>query len=354
MLISSSDISVIIQGSYENCEPTAEGQPSVRLGLASVRRHLPSARIILSTWKGEDIPKDLDIDMLVLNDDPGCKPRGQSINSKPNNVNRQIVSSCAGVRLAKTKYALKMRTDFLLTGTGFLDYFGKYKANNPEYKIFNDRVMVCMFGTRKPFAKHYNLPFHVSDFSTFGYTDDLLNLYDIPLVTDDEFYYFLHRPNIPRNTFAINRYNAEQSIIINFIKKNGHHVHCSYSTHIDASICRESELYLVNNFVPLAFSRFGIQPQKPALKADKNIEKYTDYFTFNEWLNLYQDHCNHSTATPDIDIERLKIDSALKLITDIDQQINQIYHRFGHQASELVNLLIQTKNEFITEISRSL
>ena len=46
----------------------------------------------------------------------------------------------------------------------------------------------------------HNLPFHVSDFSTFGHTKDLFNLYDIALVTDEEFEWHLIHPEIDSGT----------------------------------------------------------------------------------------------------------------------------------------------------------
>jgi hypothetical protein len=353
MSVSPSEISVVIQGSCISPQPL-ETFHYVRQGIHSVRQYLPGARIILSTWKGETLPDDLDVDLVLFNEDPGCRPRGEASDSKPNNVNRQVVSSYEGIKRSDRTYTLKMRTDFAVTGGGFLDFLGIHPAYNAEYKVFRERVVVCMFGTRKPFGKHYNLPFHVSDFACFGRTCDLANLYDIPLVTDEEFDYFRHRPDFQRGTFAVNRYNAEQSIIINFLRKNGKTVSCSYSTHVDKNIQRESDLFLVNNFVPLSFARYGIRPQKSALFVKDNIEKYTDYYTLFEWLSLYKQYCDLAFSLPDGDIDRQCIESAIEFISHIRLQEKRIRENLGGNGTALSEVMQETKRRFLHELERLL
>ena len=60
--IKSKDISVVVQGAI-NSEVTPKC-------LESIRKYLPEAEIILSTWEGSDVV-GLDYDKLVLNKDPG-------------------------------------------------------------------------------------------------------------------------------------------------------------------------------------------------------------------------------------------------------------------------------------------
>ena len=106
----SKDISVVVQG------PIHTQDNLTKRVLESVRTHLPDAELILSTWKGSQID-GLDCDVLLLNDDPGA------INGY--NVNRQIVSTRNGLQKATRTYAVKLRTDMQLTGTGFIDFSSK-------------------------------------------------------------------------------------------------------------------------------------------------------------------------------------------------------------------------------------
>src|SRR4051812_21161444 len=115
-----SNVSVIVQGPVVT-KRTDGGLPWTVRCLASIRRHLPKAEVVLSTWKGEPVD-GLDCDQLVLNDDPGsiadavrqdCPWPDWRV--KPNNVPRQIVSTREGLRVCRGEYALKLRTDFVVT-----------------------------------------------------------------------------------------------------------------------------------------------------------------------------------------------------------------------------------------------
>ena len=68
--VATSDISVVVQGAIAGPSKDGKAYPT-RDCLLSIRRRLPGAEIILSTWKGSDVT-GLDYDQLVLNDDPGA------------------------------------------------------------------------------------------------------------------------------------------------------------------------------------------------------------------------------------------------------------------------------------------
>ena len=57
------EITAVVQGPVE--------EVYTRLVIESIRRYLPGARIVLSTWKDANIA-GLDIDELVINEDPGA------------------------------------------------------------------------------------------------------------------------------------------------------------------------------------------------------------------------------------------------------------------------------------------
>jgi hypothetical protein len=82
---------------------------------------------------------------LLLNDDPGA------INGR-NNVNRQIVSTRNGLQKATRTYAVKLRTDTQLTGTGFIDAFDKYPERREDFKVFEHKIVIPTLYTRNPFV----------------------------------------------------------------------------------------------------------------------------------------------------------------------------------------------------------
>ena len=280
-----SNITVVLQGSTIQ---KFNGIRCVELSVASIRKLMPSCKIILSTWEGESIPKGLMVDRVIFNKDPGFYTRDCTEKGKKNNVNRQIVSTLAGLKEVNTDYSLKLRTDFILTNLNFLKYHNNYRKFNDEYRIFERRLLCSIFDTRKPYGEYYNLPYHVGDLFFYGQTKDLLKLFDIPLVTKEEFTYFIDHSDIKPNTFARNRYNAEQSIWMGCLRKNGMRVLCEYSTHINDEIAAESDLFLVNNFVPYSFKEFGALPLKVGLRAENRYLTYCDNYMTNEWHKLYQ------------------------------------------------------------------
>lgn len=310
MKIDSKDITVVIQGSTR---AQFQGRSCVEATVESIKKVLPKASIIISTWAGE-VVFDLGVQKVIYNIDPGAKTRDCTPNSRPNNVNRQIVSTINGLREVKTKYAMKLRSDFLLLGDEFLKYYKKVSKlkTDSDYQIFSSRVLCAMFGTRKPMAKHYNLPFHVADFWTFGLTEDLIKLYDIALVTDEEFEWFMVDRGIKPDTWAKNRYNAEQSIWINCLKKQGVEVKCEYSTHLSAEIVEQSDRFLANNFYPIAFKKIELLPQKKNLRSKEALSAYSDYYTQAEWMELYKKYCDKHVCTP-FDFERKTLDILVPL-----------------------------------------
>src|SRR4051812_39016207 len=105
-----SEITVVVQGPVlgKPADPVVE--QLTRRCLLSVRRELPQAKIILSTWEGANVT-GLSYDALVLSKDPGSVWAMVEGVLVPNNVNRQVLSSLAGVRAADTAYVLKLRSD---------------------------------------------------------------------------------------------------------------------------------------------------------------------------------------------------------------------------------------------------
>ena len=170
-LVTCNNISVIVQG------PIHHQESLTKRVLESVRTHLPNAELILSTWKGSDV-SGLDCDVLLLNDDPGA------INGN-NNVNRQIVSTRNGLQKASRHYAVKLRTDTLLTGTGFLEVFDRYPERRDDFKVFQHKIVIPTLYTRNPlrFSTYTGMShlFHPSDIFQFGSTADLKLLWNIPL-----------------------------------------------------------------------------------------------------------------------------------------------------------------------------
>ena len=114
--IQSSDISVVVQGAVDR-----ELAPKC---LTSIRKYLPKAEIILSTWEGTDV-SGLDYDMVLFNKDPGAVDL-LWFDGRKNNGNRQLYSTQEGIKKTSRKYILKIRTDLFLENANFLEYWDKF------------------------------------------------------------------------------------------------------------------------------------------------------------------------------------------------------------------------------------
>jgi hypothetical protein len=126
MKIKFEEISVIVRGLIVGAGETDEKKKFTKRALLSVRQHLPGAKIILSTWKGSDVD-GLDYDELILNDPPVAPTLLKSDGTlKFMTGNNQIVAMRNGLEKSQQKYTLTMRSDMVLLGTRFIDYFLKF------------------------------------------------------------------------------------------------------------------------------------------------------------------------------------------------------------------------------------
>ncbi|QNI83924.1 wavE lipopolysaccharide synthesis family protein [Synechococcus sp. PROS-7-1] len=153
----------------------------VKLAVRRYKLTYSTCKIIISTWDNinEEIKESLiaathehkDV-FLILNQMPEY--------TGPNNGNLQIVSTINGARFAKNlgvEYVLKTRTDQIFGEFLFLDQLlslhRSFKARLPKSQ--KGRIVVGSMGTFRA------RPFCVSDFFSFGFTDDIILMWDLKL-----------------------------------------------------------------------------------------------------------------------------------------------------------------------------
>lgn len=306
-----SDITVVVQGAVIT--------KLTQKVLSDVRTFLPQAHIILSTWQNSDV-SDLTFDELILNEDPGFFYHSKQPGIKPNNVNRQIVSTLSGLKVVKTKYVMKLRTDFRLTGADFLEYFEIQPKFNKDFRIFSHKVLACCYTTRNPRDKNYPYAYHPADIAFFGLTKDVIKLFDIPLMTEEEAYW-----NAEHDYF--NRYVPEQFIFLNCLKKLGRNPQCDFTDDCTSVGIQETEQYFISNFIFLNYKNFNLLPSKPNFFAKNEIHSFKTCYTQIEFSHLYNQLCRDNIKVPFIDKERIIINVCL-VIEKISKTIARLVFLF--------------------------
>jgi hypothetical protein len=316
MSIDLRDITFVAQGTLKPPDVRADytnylPRHYAKKTLAAIRKFCPGAKIILSTWEGEDASK-LDADEIIYNPDPGAFPyHCDDKNSELNNINRQLVSTLNGLKKVRTKYAFKIRTDFCLTGRDFLRYFGAYNKYEAKYKIVRQRILACAFVTRNPEAE-IPYPFHLGDFAFFGLTADLLDLFDLPLMSKAEQVWFKKHPaaGSPRQFSC--RYAPEQYLLLKFLRQRRAPAHCRHLSDATPQNIAETRHYLASNFVLLSFKQFCLRPQKQKLQPEV-VPNFSSCYTNLDWLKMYREFCDPSLNLPERDSYSLYVQRVRKL-----------------------------------------
>ena len=277
--LKNTDLAVVVQGPLLGT--SAAPRAFTARCLNSIRKVLPGAEIIFSTWEDADTD-GLDFDRLVRNRDPGAVRFIAGDIDAPNNVNRQIASTLGGLRAIDRPFTLKLRSDSLLQHDGFRHYWGLFPLRATTWRVFDERIIICDHFTRHPDRGEAWL-FHPSDWFQFGRTSDLLRLWDIPRVED-----------------ATSLFN-EQWIWRACLLKYGP---LDFSRFDDAGedLRFQDELALANNFVVLSREQFGAQAQK----YNFSLVQWLLLYTHADWRKIYAQHCAPGfPANPDL-LTRLK------------------------------------------------
>lgn len=274
------NISVIMQGACSDITPSC---------LKSLRTVFPRAEIIVSTWQNS-VVDSVYADQIIFSEDPGTVYADQ-VSKTLNNVNRQLISTKAGLAAATRPFTLKTRSDILFQNADFLAYFGKYDQYKSSY--FQNRLLICNYYTRNPQVSH--ICFHPSDWILFGRTEDVVQYYkSIPCMTQEEGAWFEERPKLCTIfTNYLCRYTPEQHIFLNFIR---HHypVRCDCYYDYSRELAGETERALVDCFVVLDYQKH-LAISFPKYDPNRFLEKYT-LISHWQWRAIYNNAYRHGSV----------------------------------------------------------
>jgi hypothetical protein len=199
------DITLVFQGSFKPYL-TRAGDNFID-NIRRSRRVLPGARVILSTWEGTDLPSRIGLDAVVLSPDPGPLAPLKLDDDKPSNINRQLLSTQAGLAAVETPYAVKIRTDCFLEHAGFLDFHAEQLRRDQG----RERLLACSFFTLDP-AVFERLSYHLSDWFQFGPTSMLREYWSAPQQPDDQARYYEHHPHADDSSFFEKKFRSQYAV----------------------------------------------------------------------------------------------------------------------------------------------
>lgn len=295
-MIESKDISFVVQGAINKKET-----PKC---LKSIRKYFPNAEIILSTWEDSDI-SDLDYDIVVLNQDLGAVIIEEfSHKIVYNNMNRQLLTTKEGLKKASRKYAMKLRSDLIITTDKFLEYFDKFPERTQNYNLFKRKILAPALFTRFDyrFGKQYKkltTPFHISDWWLFGLREDIETYFLDTKPADEPYFtkYFEQKENehkiSPYGKIKF-KFAPEQYFGYECFSRNYDDIYMEDAADCTDELMEKSRECLVNNFIILEYKQSGIYLNKyPYSKNEKfSGDQYTGLYYFCRYELEYKKICD--------------------------------------------------------------
>lgn len=261
-MIDSDEISVVVQGNIYEESYTSHT-------LKSVRRMLPKAEIILSTWNNSRT-EGLDYDKLVLSEDPG---------HNIDNINRQICNTVAGIRAASHKYILKIRSESVIKGIDFIKVFDAFPLHGREMHFLKNRIVIC--GATPSRTDNW---FHIIDWYFFGLKEDILDFWNLPYCDDSQIY---------KGADAL-YFDAHRYLLVSFIQKYYPLRYAAYPDNTEENRIIYEKI-MAENFIILEQDKYGIESLKYPYTFEQKpwnriLQVYYN-FTFHEWKQLYNKYC---------------------------------------------------------------
>lgn len=281
-MIAHQDISIVFQGKFPSVN-SKDYQLCVA-NIIQARHILPGSPVLLGTWDGCEVPRHLGIDHIVFSKDPGSLPSFKK--NTPlikNNINRQIFSSARILKDVNTKYTIKLRLDCVLRHHEFFDYYAQYGKTSAG----EERIAVPSFFTIDP-RMYEQMPFHISDWFSFGPTRKLQKIWSAPLMTvDDATYYDRHLPASHSSYFDKlfrSRLAIEQHIATYYANALNYKTPV-YHNDNSAEVLADHDKFSVRELLILDTDQFGIDCMKYQ-KVTKSSFQKLNCLMFLDWYLL--------------------------------------------------------------------
>lgn len=325
-MIKSEEISVVLRGAVD--------ETVLMQSLINLKKFLPKAEIIISTWEGTVLPEKANgfYHKLILSKDPGA------VHNDPENIRwnmlLRILKACeAGVEAAERKYVLSMRSDLLLLKPNFLRYFDKFNKRDEKYSLAKHKILVNSFVTPIYFKEgnvKHPTPFHISDWWHFGLKEDLKMYYDADKIDDfEEFsrYFETHKRSKDYHMFIVDhrvwKFSPEQYIGKCFANKKFKNLDFPDFLSYDNVDLDEALKFTIDNFIVLDSRQSGFKLMKEPYKFHANDlsnladVQFDGLIRFPVYVRLYRKYFDKGLHFT-IDMPKLKRNKFVKKIFSKD------------------------------------
>jgi len=308
MSINPEDVTFVIQGplgtireerpEHQSAKTALREMPEtvVEQSIHNIREHFPKAKILISTWEGQDA-SDLNYDSIVFSKDPGSNITRYERDNSPyrENMNRQIVSTLNGLKRVATKYAVKIRSDNVLHSNKILTLHEQFPARSEECRFLKERIVTSNQWAHE-FTSGFPVPFFVSDFFQFGLTEDLIQLWDVPLEEDYLFNEALK--GCKQSTeYPWPKLCVEQKLFSRFVSKF-HSFELKHKHDVFRGNKQLSDLCIANNLIIIESDALGLE----VLDRTKHTNDLTGrFYSHLRWQQLYQRYSAPSFTNPELD-----------------------------------------------------
>ncbi len=226
------------------------------------------------------------VDRCVISSDPGSlKPTLKINTAERNNINRQLVSSLAGIKSATRPYILKVRSDCLIQGSGFVNLYNNVcKATGEQ-----NRIVCPSFFTRHQQGLSCYL-FHVSDWFSFGDAESINRLWSANLMSEVDSSYYDDKPHKLGATYAAKRFRArytpEQHITCQYAKNLGYRTP-EYLDHLNDELVDQHKKFAARHFIIAEPDMLGIVLPKYN-HLSRSLYMLSDCMSFYDWNQIFR------------------------------------------------------------------
>lgn len=280
-----SDITLVFQGAFKPYV-TRDHEDFAR-NIRLTRKVLPGARVILSTWTGTEVPPGLAVDAVVQSADPGGLPPLKLDDRKANNINRQLVTTQAGLAAVSTPYTAKLRTDCFLEHAGFIDHYLEQR----QLDRGRERLAACSFFTLDP-TLFERLPYHLSDWFHFGPTGLLREYWSAASMSVKEARQYETQEHASESSLFERkfraRYAVEQHICMQFARARGYA--CPrYLNDVSANVLADYRKFLSREVMLLDPWQIGLRFEKYGWVANSSFQRLNNLMHL-DWLAIADPH----------------------------------------------------------------